>query len=318
MQIKIFNDDKDIKRYLPIVAYKEYMGHGLWCCGYDEQDELCFILPFAIRKKLIFRYLVALSETIVIKEENDEKDFLNTLMNKLKNEYDFISQSTTNCLFHSFPDNAIYAPFGSYILNLQVDEDNLWKKIHSKHKNVIRRAIREKVEIKEGLEYFDEVYDVIAYTLEKNGMGMEDKDGLKNKILNLQNNFLIIGSYCENKIQSSAIIPYDKSKGYYIYGGSIDKPMLGSHNLLQWEVIKKLKLLGVQEYDFVGARIEPKTEKLKGIQRFKSRFGTSLKEGYLWKYPLNPLKFHLFEFLYKLMRNKKGDVIDQEKNSINF
>jgi lipid II:glycine glycyltransferase (peptidoglycan interpeptide bridge formation enzyme) len=49
---------------------------------------------------------------------------------------------------------------------------------------------------------------------------------------------------------------------------------LGSSNLLQWEIIKKLKSLGVREYDFVGGRVEvPKGSKLEGIQRFKQRFG---------------------------------------------
>jgi len=170
VQIKFFFDDLTIKKYLPIVAYKEYIGNGLWCCGYDEKNSLCFILPFIIKKKLIFKYLVAVNETIIIKEEHREKEFLNAVVKKLKGEYDFIIQPTTNCVFRSFPDGAISAPFGSYILDLQIDENILWKNIHTKHKNVIRRALREGVEIKEGLVYFDEVYDLIAYTLKKNGI----------------------------------------------------------------------------------------------------------------------------------------------------
>ena len=160
MQIKFFFDDISIKEYLPIVAYKEYIGgNGLWCCGYDEKDDLCFILPFIVKKKLIFKYLVAVTETIIIKNRYKEKDFLNELIKKLNNKFDFIAQPHTNVVFDIYPYNAIYAPFGSYILNLEVDEEILWNNIHSKHKNVIRRASREGVEIREGLEYFDKVYE---------------------------------------------------------------------------------------------------------------------------------------------------------------
>ena len=42
---------------------------------------------------------------------------------------------------------------------------------------------------------------------------MESKNDLKGKILNLQKNFLIVGSYHKGKIQSSAIIPFNKIKG---------------------------------------------------------------------------------------------------------
>jgi len=317
MKIELLNDDKEIKQYLPIVAYKEYIKNGLWCCGYDEKNNLCFMLPFEIKKKLIFKYLVAVNETIVIKEKKREKEFLNDLIKILKSKYDFIAQPNTNCVFDEYPDNAIVAPFGSYIIDLTQKEEILWKNIHSKHRNVIRKAIKENVKIKEGLEYFDEVYNVIAYTLEKNKITIEQKESLKSKILKLKENFLVAGSYYNNQIQSGIIVPFNKVKGYYVYGGSIDRPMLGAHNLLQWKVIKKLKLLGVKEYDFVGARINPKTEKLKGIQRFKKRFGATLRKGYLWKYPLNPLKYYFFVFLYNF-KNKQGDIIEQEKNSINI
>jgi lipid II:glycine glycyltransferase (peptidoglycan interpeptide bridge formation enzyme) len=317
MEIKFLFDDTIIEKYLPIVAYKEYITNGLWCCGYHN-NELIFILPFIVKKRLIFRYLIAVNETIIVKEGYSEKEFLNNLIDKLKNEYDFIIQPTTNCVFNTFPDGAIKAPFGSYILNLELEENMLWKNIHSKHKNVIRRALKEGVEIKEGLEYFDDVYNLIYYTLEKNKIGIENKNSLKNKILNLKDNFLVIGSYYKGDIQSAAIIPFNKYKGYYVYGGSIDKPLLGSHNLLQWEVIKKLKSLGVKKYDFVGARIEPKTEKLKGIQRFKSRFGCELKKGYLWKYIFNKPKYFLYIQILKLLSLKQGvkfkaDIIEQEK-----
>ena len=96
--------------------------------------------------------------------------------------------------------------------------------------------------------------------------------------------------------------------------------MLGSHNLLQWEIVKKLKTLNVKQYDFVGARINPpKGSKIEGIQRFKSRFGTTLHQGYMWKYIFNKPMYFLYVQILKLLAFKnrskyKGDIIDQENS----
>ena len=86
-------------------------------------------------------------------------------------------------------------------------------------------------------------------------------------------------------------------------------------NLLHWEAIKYFKEKGIKRYDFVGARISPeKGSKLEGIQRFKSRFGPTLKRGYLWKKNINPLKTNLYNFLVLIKTlNCKGDVVDQER-----
>ena len=99
-------------------------------------------------------------------------------------------------------------------------------------------------------------------------------------------------------------------------------------NLLQWTAILDMKRLGVNIYDFVGARISPKEgSKLETIQRFKARFGSQMKVGYLWKYPLNKFKYKTFYFLVRMHACLKkqtyiGDIIDEEnaieKSEINF
>ena len=58
--------------------------------------------------------------------------------------------------------------------------------------------------------------------------------------------------------------------------------------------------------------------KLEGIQRFKERFGGELKKGFIWKYPVNGLKYFLFQIftrVFYLIKFQKyeGDIIEQER-----
>ncbi|MGJ0302820.1 GNAT family N-acetyltransferase [Aliarcobacter cryaerophilus] len=290
-----------------------------WICGYED-EKLCYVIPFLKKRKWIFSYIQIQSETIVIKSsKTDEKEFLNLAITKIKQEraIDFISQPKTNVVFNNYPDEAIYTPFGSYIVDLSLDEETLWKNIHSKHKNVIKRAIKNSVTVKFGNEIFDDAYKTIADTLSRNHMSMINKDKLIQLFRTNENNFLIGCSYLDNKPQGAVIIIYDNQKGYYFWGGTSEELSLGANNLLHWEVIKRLKSLGVKYYDFVGARINTQDQRLLGIQRFKSRFGSTLKQGYLWKYPIIKWKYKLFTLLYNF-KMKKGDIIDQEKNNIDL
>jgi len=290
-----------------------------WICGYED-DELLFVMPFLEKRKWIFRYMQIQSETIILKgSKEDEKEFLNLAISEIKQDgkIDFISQPKTNVVFDTFPDGAIYSPFGSYTVDLSLDEEQLFKNIHTKHKNVIKRAIKNGVTVKFGYEVFDDAYDTISGTLSRNNMSIIEKQKLLRLYDTNSKNFLVGCSYLKGKPQGAAIILYDNQKGYYFWGGTSEDLSLGANNLLHWEIIKKLKSLCVKYYDFVGARINTNDERLLGIQRFKSRFGATLNQGYLWKYPIKKWKYELFMMLYKY-KMKKGDIIDQEKDNINL
>ena len=100
-----------------------------------------------------------------------------------------------------------------------------------------------------------------------------------------------------------------------MHGGSIPKPQAGSTNLLQWEAIRLFRRLGVRQYDFVGARTDPKKgSKIEGIMRFKRRFGGQLIQGYMWKYPFRPFKYYLYSLAARVRSG--GDYVDQERHKL--
>jgi hypothetical protein len=297
--------------------------------GFDS-NELCFILPYVIKEKLIFKYLQFQTETIYCKNDltiNNEQIFLNKVVAYVKTlKVDFINQPPTNVVFNTYPVNSIYAPFGSYRISLTQELDQLWNQIHSKHKNVIRNAIKENIEIKNGLNYLEIALNLLDNTQKRSSLGPIDKKNINSIILNLEkdNNVEIFIAFKDDFPQGCAIIPYNNYSAYYLWGGSIDKPLLGSLNYLHWKIIVYFKSKNIAMYDLVGARINPiKNSKQEGIQRFKSRLGGNLHKGFLWKQPIKKWKYKLFYFIFKIKINKKGDIIDQEinnekENSINI
>ena len=84
---------------------------------------------------------------------------------------------------------------------------------------------------------------------------------------------------------------------------------------MYWEAIKLFKGLGVQRYDFVGPRINPeKGSKQDTINALKRRFGAELKQGYIWKHPIKPLKYKLYGVAAR--SRSGGDIVDAERHKL--
>lgn len=313
---------KDISKILnPLdkIASSEYFNSlGAVDWGYFVEDGA--VLPFYIKKKLFFKSIV-FTTGILGNKSIDEKQYLNNVIIFVKRNFnvDFVEISHVTALFSNYPDNAIYCPFGSYIIDLTLTEDEILCNMHSKHRNVIKKAIKEDVQISQGLENKFECVRLVRETLLRQGLdafSIELFDELSNQ---LGDNIDFWLARLNDESHGAAILIWTSERSsYYMYGGSCENPNGGAMNLLHWEAIKKMKSRGVKYYDFVGARINPDTgSKYEGIQRFKSRFGGELKEAYLWKYIFNTSKYKLYHFLIWLKSKGtfKGDVIDQVRLS---
>ncbi len=82
-------------------------------------------------------------------------------------------------------------------------------------------------------------------------------------------------------------------------------------HLLHWEAMRKFRAIGVKRFDFQGVRINPeKGSKQEGIMHYKQGFGGTLVQGYLWKFPLRPVKSIAYSIGVRLFLG--GDIIDKE------
>jgi len=172
-------------------------------------------------------------------------------------------------------------PHQTAIVDLSLEEDTIWKNIiHSKRRNMIRKALKSGINIKSyGVEGFDLYYPLM--------IDMHNKIGLKSKPNNFYRNALdiyfkkkqtiIFLAEKDNETISGIILIGNKNVMHYWQGASKKGvPNLGQGELLQWEAIKWAKKSGSQYYDLCV--VEP--ERLPYIARFKLSFSKNIVPFY--------------------------------------
>lgn len=281
---------------------------------YDEK----YVAPICVYKKLFFKYALFVSEPFVYSGEDSEvglQYFLDQVMNRLKALKIAWVSTSAGCLFHAYPTNSLRIPFGSHVIDLSLSEEELWSKVHSKHRNSIRRAEKGEVLVRfGGKELVDDYFKLDKETWARSGKNSFGTTFFNQIADGLGKCAEIVVAYKEGIPQAGGVFFKNAEMSYYMYGTSADHPEPGAANLLQWKTMLKFKNEGVKKYSFVGCRInEDENSKYHNIQRFKERFGGELKQGYMFRTELHPLIRKVFMVLYK-MKNHTDlvDAIDAE------
>jgi len=302
-------------------------------CGYQTgffKGKDNTLMPFRVYRKLFFRFIQIMYPPIKDGErlnENDEKNFLNETMELLKTnkQYHRIIQPFVWDVFYSYPDGATFCPFGQLYSKLEnKTELEIFEDFSGKYRNAIRKVMvnpdllslrSDTSELLPFYSVYNEVhakqhvyFDQISH-FEK----MQQALGAKH--------FLLTNLYYNNTLEGGAVITFTKKEANYLYGGAKNPTLQnGSIKLLQFEIIKQLKNIGVKKYIWGGCRLSDVTgTKQQGMQEFKLRFGAQIKKGFLWKMDINPFYCNLYDSLMALQVKLKGqkpstDVIDYEKN----
>lgn len=294
-------------------GYAQYLmisGAKAWYV-FDESQ----IVVAEVMKKVGIEYAIMPSEPFVWGEESDQKKFLEEAMICLKKEGVAWVLTSASAFFNTYPDDSLRIPFGSHVIDLELSEEELWKKVHSKHRNSVRRAEKGEVYVRNGgIELLDDYMVLDEATWARSDRASYGKSFFTKMIEAMGDNIKVCIAYRENVPQAGAVFYVNNAMSYYMYGASSDSPEPGATNFLHWEAIKARKEEGVKKYSFVGCRIgEDESSKYHTIQRFKERFGGELIQGYTFKAILHPLKYKFFCTLYEMKKKTKyADVVDQE------
>ena len=291
-----------------------------WIGGFDESGKLRCVLPYTIIRKAIFSMVRFRVETILLDggiNAQEEKAFLNSAISYFRCiGADTIIPATTNTIFRTYPDGADAAPYGSYVIDLRQSEDILWRNVKRITRQNIKTALKRGVCIREGgIENLHTAYMLIAETFKRSNLPFMDYEALNRFVLGLGENGKVILAECQGVLESCVIFGFSNYCAYAVYGGNKTGMVPGANKLLHWEATRLFKNLGVQRYDFVGARIDPKKgSKEDAINSFKRRLGGELRQGYMWKYPLRPLKSVPYTLAVRFLRG--GDIVDLERHKL--
>jgi hypothetical protein len=290
-----------------------------WLGGVDDSGKLRCILPYTIIRKAFFRLIRFRVQTISLDEDftiQEEKSFLNSVMKYFRSAgADVVIPATTNTIFRTYPDGADAAPYGSYVIDLQQPEDILWRHIDRITRQNINAAIKKGVSIQDGAEHLDATYMLVRDTFRRSKLPFMSYESFERFVRGLGENGKIMVADYQGIAQSYVVFAFSSHCAYAVYAGNISNQHQGANKLLYWEAIRLFQRLDIKCYDFVGARINPeKGSKQEALNLFKKRFGAKLIQGYMWKYPLHPLKYRLYCLAARLRSG--GDIVDAERHKL--
>jgi len=208
-------------------------------------------------------------------------------------------QTDTAASFRIYPKGAFTFGTGTYMLDLEHNtEEELFKLVHSKNRNMIRRGEREGVElVREGAHLIEDYKMLEDRVWERSHRGTRPLSYYKTLLSHMPNTSTLVMGYKDGEPQAGGLFLYSQAMAYYFHGASKDHPVPGAHNYLIWEEILWMKARGVKMLNFVGyrrKREEDPTSKQYGIQKFKEKFGGSILETYDFRYTVSPLMFFIY------------------------
>jgi lipid II:glycine glycyltransferase (peptidoglycan interpeptide bridge formation enzyme) len=331
MNIIYINDIKNTYRY----PYFYLKGYVSFIKETEKKDIVFFAdkidntMPCKIWKNKFLNYIQPIYPPL--NKDGDrlpkdiEKTFIEDFVKVIKQnkKYDRISVADNFSISHVVPKNSIYCKFGTYYIDIEKQPENdLFKNLHVKHRNVIRNAERNNIIVKYGKEYINDFYLLYQQTMKRSKMYCEPISYFNQFYNSLPENIICGVAYYNNIPQGALFMPYSKFGAFYLYGASTEKiEVNGAINYLHWRTIQTMRDTNIKRYDFVGARLSDVSgTKLYGIQQFKERFGSKLDTGYLWKIDLNTNKCRLYDTMLHIKTKLKRtplplDIIDQENNN---
>ena len=195
-------------------------------------------------------------------------------------------------------------------IELNEDIDTIFKKFRSNHKQSIKKAIKQNVDVRP-IPNLDEVRELAnifdkMYSNRKLIKSFDSTYQVFSKIFsffNEKNTGWVLGVYDGKKLIGGLILPIQGKTVYYQYGmTSVDFRHIPILHLGLYEAIKRAKEKGYAFFDFGGYMPDiEKTDQIYHINRFKKWFG-----GEILFYPknmhfiLSPLRYSVYSRLKEL------------------
>ena len=171
----------------------------------------------------------------------------------------------------------------TWVLDITKSEDEILKGMRKTHRNLIRRAAKEGVEIIQSTDekYLKAFYDIHMETVKRHKFVPFSYDYIKSEIDAFKNDdqISIFSAKYKDEIISSAIVVFYGEQAFYHHGSSSSKHYkIPSSYLNLWEAIKEAKKRGKKKFNFYGIVENKPKHPWTGLSKFKKGFGGHQKE----------------------------------------
>ena len=232
------------------------------------------------------------------------QDILDTLLGGYRRRYKLVTLYTEIRMHLDFCDNShILAKHGfkqedhlNIIVDLTKSEEELWKQVHSKRRNEIRKAQKNGLQVEDIKKHeLSKAYGILIEVYARAKLPLMSKAFFQNLLDGSTPNcrLCIYGVYWEQKMIGTMFTLQFKGVIYDFYAGS--KPEyyhLNPNDLIPWIVFMEGKRLGYKYFDFGGAG---KPNVPYGVRDYKKKFGGAFVNYGRYKYTSYHLLYKVFE-----------------------
>lgn len=167
----------------------------------------------------------------------------------------------------------------TWVLDLDKPEEQILKEMRQNHRNLIRRAERDGVNVKSSTDIKDIslLHDLLVETAQRHNFHPFPLKYLEEefKAFAKHGQVKIYKAFHENELLAISVMYFYKNSAIYRHGASnMLKPKIPASYAIQWKAIQDAKKAGCRYYNFWGIAPEnAKKHPFKGITRFKKGFG---------------------------------------------
>lgn len=188
------------------------------------------------------------------------------------------------------------------LIDLRSTEEQLWREIHTKRKNEIRRAINEGVcvRIQNDLNTLDECYNVLKEVYQRAKLPLPDINHFRSLLTNStsQDGLKVFVAKFDGKIIGCMLcLAYSQILFDYYAGSYQSFYPKHPNDLLPWEVFKWGKANGYTKFDFGGAG---KPGVPYGVRDYKKKFGGELRNYGRYEKIHHPILYNLMLRAFKV------------------
>lgn len=302
--------------------FNQATGEKIWRLGFFEEENLLAVALIIIVKARRGKFLFV-PHGPIIKKASDANLIIETLLKRLKEigkeekaAFVRISPLLENIEifkhlgFKNAPIHMMH-PETTWILDIDKDEETLMKEMRKTHRNLIRRAQKDGVEIiqADSEEFLKKFYEIHMETVRRHKFIPFSFEYIKQEVEAFKQDkqiSIFLAKYA-GEIISSAIIVFYGNEAFYHHGASSSKfSKVPSSYLTLFEAIKEAQKRGLKKFNFYGIVEDKPKHPWYGLSKFKKGFGGYESDlVHCQDFPLNS-KYALTYLIETIRKIKRG------------